>query len=83
MIRGSARRPGGYAHWFNGQGPDLEKDSVTCCHCNRVVFLDPLRPVEEFTAWCMRCMKFTCLACADRECVPFEKKLEEIERARR
>jgi len=84
MIVGGRKRPGGYAHWFNGDGPNIEKDSVTCCHCNSVVFIDPLKPVEEFTGWCMRCMKFVCLRCdASGECVPFERRLDMMERRAR
>lgn len=84
MISTRSKRVGGYAHWFNGQGPDMEQDSITCCHCNRVVFIEPFKPVEEFTGWCMSCMKFICLLCAERgECVPFEKRLIQMERAGR
>lgn len=84
MITTSGKRPGGYGHWFHGDGPDLEKDSITCCHCNSVVFVDPLKPVEEFTGWCMRCMKFTCRACMQNgECEPFERRLDQMERRAR
>ena len=84
MIGTRSKRVGGFAHWFNGQEPDIEKDTVTCCHCNTVVFIDPLRPVEDFTGWCMHCMKFVCKICEARgECTPMERRLEQMERGRR
>lgn len=84
MITGSKKKPGGYALWFNGDGPNIERDSVTCCHCNKVVFIDPLRPIEEFTGWCMACMKFICFQCVERgECAPLERQLEQMEKAHR
>jgi hypothetical protein len=84
MIGGRARRDGGYAHWFNGQGPDLEKSTVTCHHCNSVVFLDATRSVDEQTGWCMNCMKFICPRCTQQGgCTPFEQRMEQYERSRR
>ncbi len=77
------KRAGGYAHWFNGDGPDIERDTITCCHCGKVVFV-PVRAVEDVTGWCMACMKFICKACEERgECLPLEKQFERIERAAR
>lgn len=83
MISTKSKRVGGWGHWFNGNGPDLEQDTVTCAHCNRVVFITPLKPVEDETGWCMACFKFICLACAaKRECVPLERQLARMERGR-
>lgn len=83
MIGTRSKRDGGYAHWFHGEGPDIEASTVTCCHCNRVVFLEPLKPVEDFTGWCMSCFKFVCLACAAKgTCEPLERKLAQMERGR-
>ena len=84
MISAGRKRIGGYAHWFNGDGPDIEKDTVTCCHCNSVVMIDPLRPVEDFTGWCLNCMKFICHACERLgRCLPFEQMIDAEERADR
>lgn len=81
MYSTKGKRIGGNAHWFNGDGPDLEKDTVTCCHCNSVVMVDPLKPVEDFTGWCMACMKFTCRACERLgRCLPFEQAIDAAER---
>jgi len=83
MIGTRSKRIGGYGHWTNGAmgSPDIERDTVTCIHCNTVVFIDPLKPVEDFTGWCMRCMKFICLECAAKgDCRPFEKWLDKVER---
>lgn len=78
-----AKRAGGWAHWFNGNGPDMECDSITCCHCNRVVFVTVGKPIEAETGWCMRCFKFICKTCeATGVCVPFEERLRQIESRR-
>lgn len=84
MITGSSKKPGGWGHWFNGDGPNIERDSITCVHCNSVVFLEPLKPAEDYTGWCMHCMRFICLRCAATgECAPFERTIERMEKANR
>jgi hypothetical protein len=78
------RRPGGYGHWFNGQGRDLERDTFTCQHCGAVVFVEPFQDPAKAGGWCMCCSKLICRHCAnDGECRPFEKQLDEHERAER
>jgi hypothetical protein len=71
------RNPGGYAIW-TGDGPVMERDTITCAHCNTVVFLK--RDMSN-AGFCVKCMKHLCGACADTgECLPFEKQLELFER---
>ncbi len=74
------RRPGGYGHWFNGQGRDLERDTFTCKHCNSVVFVEPFQDPAAAGGWCMNCAALICRECAGRECRPFERQLEREER---
>lgn len=57
----------------------LEADTFTCCHCNRVVHVKPRSNPDDFGSMCRNCMKMVCKVCADRGCVPFEKKLEIME----
>lgn len=77
-----SRRPTGYGIIVDPSAPRaVEMDSFTCCHCNRVQFIhnvDGTRKQEA--AMCIRCMKSVCDACdKDGRCIPFEKKLAEME----
>lgn len=58
----------------------IERDTFTCCHCNRIIHVKPMAPMDEFGSMCRNCMKMVCPTCADGSCVPFEKKLEMSER---
>lgn len=58
----------------------LERDTFTCCHCNRVIHVKPNAPMDEFGSMCRNCMKMVCPQCADGSCTPFEKKLEAWEK---
>jgi hypothetical protein len=72
------RNPHGYAVWTGGDGPDLEMDSVTCVHCNTVVFV---KTDLSNIGFCTKCMDQLCGACADKgTCTPWEKRLEQMER---
>lgn len=88
------RRPGGYALLvqpepskvnFDGfrcesiETLHYETDTFTCCHCNRVMHVKPRAPMDEFGSMCRNCMKMVCPTCANGPCVPFEKKLMEME----
>ena len=56
-----------------------ERDTYSCCHCNRIVHVKPKANMDEFGSMCRNCMKMVCPKCADGPCVPFEKRLEMIE----
>lgn len=72
-------RVGGYMVITDPEAPTKEFDTITCCHCNRVV-----RVKADPGGWCMQCMKGLCGPCADkRSCAPFEKKLEAYEKRER
>lgn len=76
------RRPGGYAHWFNGDlgVKDHERDTFTCHHCNRVVFVEPFQDPAAAGGWCLGCAKLICATCADTgHCTPFEQQIEQQE----
>ena len=89
------RRPGGYATIVSPDGGRTEfdrfrcedvraglheADTFTCCHCNRIIHVKPFAPMDEFGSMCRQCMKMTCPTCASGPCIPFEKKLEEVEK---
>ena len=88
------RRPQGYVYVSNvDDGKVLERDSITCCHCNRVVLVKPGTggtvywypqlsgpPKEEAGARCACCDAPVCLTChADGRCLPLMKRIEAME----
>lgn len=74
------RRPQGYLVIASPDSPLVERDTFTCVHCNAVTVVTPSTPAEEQGGWCFQCNKMVCKMCAGKDCVPFEKKLEEMER---
>lgn len=86
--------PTGYAVWSAPDCPDVERDTVSCKHCGRVIVVKPgsgytvyliVQPDgswrEEPGAWCRCCMGPVCLPCDDDgRCVPLEKRFEALER---
>jgi hypothetical protein len=89
------RRPGGYAVIFSPEtmkanfdgfrcdmvNPGMyETDTFSCVHCNKIMHVRPMAPMDQFGSMCRNCMKMVCPRCADGPCVPFEKKLAEAER---
>ncbi len=76
------RNPQGYAHWFNGDigVSDVERDTMSCFHCNVITFLDPFISPEDMGGMCKICMKLICKVCVDLGvCDPLENKLERQE----
>ena len=78
------RNAGGYFICTGPEGVVEEGDTFTCCHCNSVVLVKPLVSMDKFGGFCTLCMKPTCPRCEHiGECVPFEKRLEAVERRAR
>lgn len=80
------RKPHGYALWVDPWDPSgqVERDTVTCAHCNRVSFVQPFQDASELGGFCRLCYRHICGPCADLGvCTPFERKLELVERAAR
>ena len=75
------RRAGGYGLAVYDCGEVVEKDSATCNHCNRVFFVGPKEKPEDIGGYCRMCAKLICAVCVDQGCVPFEKRLEQMEAA--
>lgn len=57
----------------------FEVDTFTCIHCGAVEHVEAKADVNR-VGFCRNCMKPICQRCSDQPCVPFEKKLEMIER---
>jgi len=86
------RNPGGYGQLIcddgtavardsYGRAVQAEHDTFTCNHCNKVVIVNAGERPEDIGGMCYMCMKLVCPHCVDAgACVPFEKKLEAIER---
>lgn len=89
------RKPGGYAqivspaetivHFDKFRCEKIsagmsEMDTFSCCHCGNIVHVKPMVPMDEFGSMCRNCMQMVCPACADGPCIPFEKKLDEMEK---
>lgn len=74
-------KAGGNALWTEPGKPDIERDTITCCHCNRITIIQPYENVSD--RFCAMCNRYMCNKCTDRRvfegCQPFEKKLEEME----
>jgi hypothetical protein len=81
------RNPQGYAVWTDPNlGVAKERDTFTCSHCNNIVFVKPQASATDMGGWCGMCAKAICKFCvtnSEREqgkCLPFEKKMEAMER---
>ena len=88
--------PDGYAIWTDptGERPPIEIDTAQCCHCQAVIFVKPGSGGQTFLIcvdgrWqeipgmgCRLCNRHVCWRCyADGRCVPFERRIEQMERA--
>jgi hypothetical protein len=86
-----ARR--GYLTVSDPDRPLLERDTIGCCHCQRIVivkpgsvatvYLEPTTPGafrEVPGAFCVKCMQPICVACeAIGRCLPWERRIEAYE----
>lgn len=71
-------RYAGYATWsYPDKGP-VERDTLMCCHCGIHWFVQPDN--NNLGGWCRMCAKPICGAPKCDSCIPFEKKLETMER---
>ena len=74
------RKPQGYSVIVEPGRADIECDTVTCIHCNGVVFVAAGKDPSDLGGFCVLCNRNICAACASTgKCDPFEKKLERIE----
>jgi hypothetical protein len=86
-----SRQVTGYATVVEPDRPVLERDTITCFHCQRVIWVKPGTAStvylifdrvswtwkEEAGAFCRTCMHPICLPCCDvGRCTPWERRLE-------
>jgi hypothetical protein len=89
-----SRQVTGYATVVEPDQPIVERDTITCGHCQRVIFVKPGTAstvylifdrtrwawIEEPGAFCRTCMSAICLPCCDAgRCTPWEQRLEASE----
>lgn len=77
------QKQGGYMIVRNAddRGHDIECDTFTCRHCNRIVKIRPLCDPVELGGRCTGCDGLLCSACASNlVCIHIEKRVELIER---
>lgn len=87
-------RPLGYSILTDPDVAPVERDTVTCAHCQHVVHLKPGSGYSVYLLWvpaegrwreepgamCGRCYAPICLACCDDgRCRPWERQLERME----
>jgi hypothetical protein len=78
------RNPGGYAVITDPDNGITEFDTLTCCHCQRIMHTAGAPESIEVGDMCRLCMKYQCRRCTSLDkCAPFEKKLERYEKATR
>lgn len=63
--------------WLIMNGEEVA-ETITCKHCNNVVIVAPRNQTPN-TAYCRLCDGHICLHCEPLPCVPFEKKIKELE----
>lgn len=74
-------RAGGYLVGTGPEGVVEERDSFTCCHCCRVVWVRARERAADVGGFCRCCNKLICGPCADEgSCTPLEKRLQAEER---
>ena len=73
------RRPGGYACISEPDRPPQEFDTFTCAHCNRVTHVKARHDPADIGGLCKQCMGLIRPACVGEACVPFLKRLDEME----
>ena len=70
-------RVGGYSVTTGVWGEVEECDTYTCPHCNGVCFIRPGSGTQR--GYCFRCNLPTCGKERCMSCIPFERKMEEME----
>lgn len=73
------RRPGGYSVITEPGKADVEADTFTCGHCNRIVFVTPMMDAANMGGRCTVCDTLICPRCVGKGCDPLEEKLKRME----
>ena len=65
---------------FFTAGPQTERDTLTCGHCQRIIVVPPGTGVSTPVPFCRSCMSYICTGCNTiASCTPWEKRLEAME----
>lgn len=76
------RNPHGYATLTCEDGTRQQWDTVQCNHCQRQGHLQVGTRPEDIGTRCYKCFEIICPKCAAKsECIPWEKVMEQDERA--
>lgn len=78
------RNPGGYGIIIDPVFGVSEFDTITCSHCQTIVRVDAGHDPADIGAFCTICAKHICGPCHEsmsrgNGCIPWEKKMEQIE----
>ena len=71
------RKSPGYIHIFDPEAPVKERDTFTCCHCNKIIVVRSGSGIER--GYCVNCDDLHCGGSSCWNCVPFERKLLAME----
>jgi hypothetical protein len=83
MLFTRGKRQLGYAVVTDpAAGSPEEIDSLTCAHCNAVVWMKPFQDGAAMGGHCTCCDKYICLRCIGKGCRPLQRWLEQQERRR-
>jgi hypothetical protein len=74
-------RASGYVSIVSPDKPTVEGDTLQCVHCGGHFYTKPGSGMQR--GWCTRCKGPHCGRNNCWECVPFMKKIEEMERRQR
>jgi hypothetical protein len=84
MLFTRGKRQLGYGIIIDPGAADEEVDSLTCGHCNMVVWMKPFQDGEAMGGRCTCCDKYICLGCVEKYraegCITLEQQLERWER---
>jgi len=58
-----------------GSFSQRERHSFTCCHCNKVTFVEARCDPADLGGRCTCCDDLVCKDCVDKPCFPLEKRL--------
>lgn len=77
-------RAQGYAILADPDKATVERDTYTCGHCQRVVFVPPRADPATLGGWCGGCSRLICAGCERRKaetltCTPIEQWLAQQE----
>lgn len=69
----------GVAHFLDGNGRVIERETFTCVHCQAIVVIGHKAHPSQMGGHCYSCDALTCPDCAQKPCDHFEEKLARVE----